>query len=41
MTPARSEVSMQKVEHRPCQKFSFPGNRYSLGSLLRCPQFAK
>ena len=28
VTPARSEVSMQKVEHRPCQMFSFPGNRY-------------
>ena len=41
VTPARSEVSTRKVERRPCQMFSFLGNWYSLGSLLRRPQYAK
>ena len=41
VTPARSEVSMRKVERRPCQRFSFPGKWYSLCSLHRRPQYAE
>ena len=41
VTPARSEVSMRKVERRLCQRFFHPGQRCSLCSLLRRPQYAK
>ena len=41
VTPALSEVSMRKIERRLCQRFFCQGQRCSLGSLARRPQYAK
>ena len=41
VTPALSEVSMRKIERRLCQRFFCQGQRCSLGSFARRPQYAE